>query len=103
MTVENFAGSVLAPFELTCKTVVYPGYDGRTPGEMQFLFSVFFLASHSNHSHFSLSGLLACIWEMVVFLHHTVHICQGSELHKSIQFISMKYKVKVLNFILHQC
>lgn len=100
---ENFSGSVLVPFELTCKTIMYPDYDGRMPGEVQFLFSVLFLASHSNHSPFSLSSLLACIWEMVVFLHHTVHICQGSDLRKSIQIISMKYKVKVLNFILHQC
>lgn len=103
MTMENFSGSVLVPFKLTGKTIMYPYYDGRMPGEMEFLFSLLFLASHSNHSPFSLSSLLACIWEMVVFLHHTVHICPGSDLREGIQIIYIKYKVKVLNFTLHQC
>lgn len=58
---EDFSGSLLAPFE------VVNSCDGRMPNDVEFLFSSLFLSAHSSGLPFAPLSLAAQIWKITVW------------------------------------
>lgn len=103
VTMENFWGSLLAPFEVTGE-IVMNSCDGRMPSEMEFLFSAFFLITHSSCFPFApfkshcidLGNCYFPTW----YSAHASGTYKWPDLSKTNQIIYIKYKVSVLIFIL---